>query len=245
MSDALVAFWALHAARYLWNLSYLRVHPLIVLFGTEILDIIDAPLLKLSGQGEDYYNRADKAADASYYLASLIYFAYFFRAFRWHPLIMWAIVISFALRFVANLVMIGTLATFIPTIVWNVGQTLVLIYSFIDWFRWNDAIRDKLGWNLLFLTIALVTKAAQEYSMWLVYDGLGPLECNSVTFCFGIWWMPALLFFFVGIWAGVIQRVQWVQGTVEVRDGIYRRAVIGYTEVKSRLTLRDVERHRL
>jgi len=39
--DALAAFWIVQSARYLWNLSYLRLHPFVVLLGTEVLDIID------------------------------------------------------------------------------------------------------------------------------------------------------------------------------------------------------------
>lgn len=242
MDDALLAFWVVNAARYLWNLSYLRLHPLIVLLGTQILDVIDTPFLKLSGKDTDYYIRADKAADASYYLASLIYFAYFYHGFRWHPLIKWSIVLFFGARFIANVVMVITAATIIPLIVWNVGQTLVLIYSIIDWFRWNEAIRTKLGWNILLLAVAIAAKAAQEFSMWLHFEELGPPECDTVLHCLEIWYVPALYFFFIGIWAGIVRLVEWFPGKVEVRGGMYKKVKAGRKRIDRRLTLADVQK---
>jgi len=155
-------------------------------------------------------------------VASLIFFSYFYGALRWARWVQFLVVLFLAWRIVGNITMLITLETWIPLVFPNFGQSILLFYSMFDFFHWTEYIYDKAGWNILLVVLAVALKLWQEFSIWYNYDGLGPPECNSVQLCLGVWYMPALSFFVVAVWAGVVRLPDWLPNTVDSSDGIFR-----------------------
>jgi hypothetical protein len=210
MSAATAVYWSFWSVRWLWNLAYLRLHPFVVAMGTEVLDKFDSPLWKLSGGSAEQYNRFDKLADGSFYLASLVFIGYFFHQLTWPRPLLWALIVLLSLR----LFFVNTVgALLLPEITWfgvlvpNYGGALLEVYAGLDFFRLLGRLK-RFWQHLVICALVVVGKTVQELVLRQpehVY-ALSPPECDSLEHCFGLWWFPALAFFVFAVWAGYVRQ---------------------------------------
>lgn len=226
---ATAAYWAYWSGRLLWNFGLLRLHPFVVALGAEVLDTFDNSLFKLaySSSAADAvrYNRFDKLADGSFYLAALVFTGYFFHQLtNWPRAVRWAIISLLALRLYAvNL--IGALllpeVTWLGVVVPSYGAALFEVYAALDFFRLLRRFTPL--WHVVLCALTVAGKTVQE---WLlrqpnhVYT-LDPPSCDSVRHCFGVWWFAAAAFLLLAIWAGYTRLP--TGDHIGVRHGIFTR----------------------
>lgn len=214
------AYWTLWSCRILFNLTYLRFHPLIAALGTEILDLFDTPLWTLTNGSSTEYNRNDKLADLSFCISSVIYLLYFFHNLRWPRWILGLTVGLLVYRIAGNIV-----AVLRPDVDWvpiafpNCGGLLLELYALLDFFRIMPSRHSLWHWPLAALAIGL--KLGQEFYLRWHWEGLGPAQCDTVGHCLSLWLMPALSFMVIGLWAGYWQAPLWRR--VHSRHGVYTK----------------------
>lgn len=202
MLSPLLNFWLYQIfARYTWNLSFLWLHPLAVYAGSVLLDWMDFYFYLLTGENRDFYDRTDKAADALFYLAGAIYYTYF-----WHQL--WYaryIAPFFFYRLLGNIIMIVTLANWVPIVFPNVGGLLMLFFSVLDYFplhaashrRWDRWWKVRIGWTVFAVLLLVVLKVVMEWVMWGDGNSVVPEpRCASIYICWTILGVPLLMFVF-------------------------------------------------
>jgi len=222
--DTVVVYWIFWSSRWLFNLSYLRMHPFIVALGTDALDLFDTPLWKLTGGSSEDYNRYDKLADVTYYIASLIYVLYFFNCLRWPRAVLYLITVFLSYRIVGNFIMVALPnITWLPIVFANIGSLLLEVYAGLDFFRLNRHIEHSTGWNVVIVILVVCAKIGQEVGLRLAWDGLSSSECDSIAHCFGIWWFPMFAFLLIGIWVGYMRWPDWYANSVTSRSGVFVR----------------------
>lgn len=213
-------YWTLWSCRILFNLTYLRFHPLIVALGTEILDLFDTPLWTLTNGSSTEYNRNDKLADLSFYISSVIYLLYFFRNLRWPRWILGLTVGLLGYRIAGNvLAVIRPDLDWVPIAFPNCGGLLLELYALLDFFRLMPSRRS--AWHFPLAALAVGLKLGQEFYLRWHWEGLGPAQCDTVGHCLSLWLMPALSFMVIGLWAGYWQAPLWRR--VHSRHGVYTK----------------------
>lgn len=222
MADPTAVYWTLWSCRLAFNFTLLCFHPFIVALGTEVLDLFDTPLWKLTNGTDAGYNRYDKLADMSFYLSALIYLVYFYNCLRWPRWVLGLTCFFLAYRIAGNIASaVKPSIDWIPIAFPNCGGLLFELYSFLDFFRIMPVRRSH--WHIPLVLLAVGLKLGQEFYLRWHWKGLGPAQCNTVSGCLAVWLAPALSFLVIGLWAGYWQAPMWRPRSVHLQNGIYTR----------------------
>lgn len=217
-----VLYWLLVSVRFLWNLSFLGLHPLVVVLVADLLDSKDAVFYIFTGQSDKIlYDMVDKAADLVFYLSAFMFYFYF-RKELWYARIL---AYAFLFRSVGNvifLISVGT-ARWVPIAFPAVAMPWMLLYSFLDYGfrlrnydqRWDGWLRSRPVVNVLVLLVILALWVTKEVLQWS--DGnAGPPDdfCSTPVICMGLILPLFGVLILFGIYMGVDRAVHFNPGTV-------------------------------
>lgn len=222
---ALVVYSIIIAIRYVWNITFLWFHPLIVVLGTLVWDSIDRTFFSFTDKTVDVYQLNDKAADLSFYVASLIYFAWFWKEL-WYAKF---ITIAMAYRIIGNILFLATQNQSFLFWFANVGEVYLWFYSGLDFglplpdIRLDRWLKERKWTNAIALTLLAVLKFGLEYRMWGGKGELSDIDlapvCRSLYLCANFVLAPVIAFV-VTATLHYWRTPHWEEGTVERKCGI-------------------------
>jgi len=157
-------FWVgVGVARFIANFSLLFTHPFASWVMAVASDHVDYFVWISGNHSFDrvFYNILDKIFDTTFYVAVALYLFYWWRELwygRW-------IVFWFVYRIAGNILFMafgGTMRVF-QVIFPNVGETLFIIYTFLDVIRVDRRIEHNLGANIGITIGAVVWQLGSEF----------------------------------------------------------------------------------
>lgn len=223
-----VGFWAFIIARFLWNLAFLGLHPLVVVLTADLLDAKDSAFYIFTGEStKELYHTADKLADLSFYISAFTYYFYF-RKELWYARVL---AYAFLFRAVGNIIFIALsgIPNWVPYVFPAVAMPWMIFYSFLDYGfvvrnydrRWDRWLRKHTSVHVCILVLILIIWEIKEIVQWKGGNNSSPDDvCSSELICAGLLLPIIAAMIGFGIYMGVNRTPHFEPNTVRYTRGV-------------------------